>query len=388
MPHDANLANVAHRPARFNNIWLKVKRQRWIALFVILPSLIAVFYFGFVASDIYVSEARFVIKSPDRKQSSTSSLASLIQTTGLSAGQEQTNQIIDYLRSRDALMQLSKRVDVKRSFNSPDADRLSRFPAPFSDDTFENLYKFYGKMVDAKLDHDTNNAVLTVKAFNARDAQRLNENLLELSEGLVNQLNARANSHGISEAQKNLVEAEERVRKARIAMGGYRNSSELLDPKSEGQGILEVSTGLITQRAALQAQLETISRAAPDNPSIPALRQQIAAVSAQIAGQTSRAVGGPSGIASKITGYDAVAVEQEFATQMLNAASARLAQARSDAEKQQFYLERIVEPNSPDQPLLPARLKQILTVIGASLCLYLVGWMLIVGILEHSPDDR
>lgn len=388
MQHDANLANVAHHPARFNDTWLKVKRQRWIVLFVILPSFLAVIYFGFVASDIYVSEARFVIKSPDRRQTSSSSLANLIQTTGLSAGQEQTNQIIDYLRSRDALLQLSKRINVKASFNSPSVDRLSRFPAPFSEDTFENLYKFYDKMVVAKLDHDTNNAVLTVKAFNPRDAQRLNENLLELSEGLVNQLNTRANSHGISEAEKNLVEAEQRVRKARVALGQYRNSSALLDPKTEGEGVLEVTTGLITQRAALQAQLETISRAAPENPSIPALRQQIAAISAQIAGQTSRAVGGPSGIASKITGYDAVAVEQEFATQMLNAASARLAQARSDAEKQQFYLERIVEPNAPDQPLLPARLKQILTVVGVSLCLYLVGWMLIVGILEHSPNDQ
>jgi len=388
MQNDAEPAEGAHSSARSLNIWDKVKRQRWMMLFVVLPSLLATIYFGLIASDVYVSEARFVIKSPDRKQTSSSSLANLIQTTGLSAGQEQTNQIIDYLRSRDALLELSKRVDVRASFNSPNADRLSRFPAPLADDTFENLYKFYGKMVDAKLDHDTNNAVLTVKSFNPGDAQRLNENLLELSEGLVNQLNARANARGISEAQKNLAEAEERVRRARVALGRYRNASELLDPESEGRGVLEVTNGLVMQRAALQAQLETISRAAPGNPVIPALRQQIAAVSAQIAGQTSRAVGGPSGLASKITGYDAVAVEHEFATQMLNAASARLAQARTDAEKQQFYLERIVEPNAPDQPLLPARLKQILTVIGASLCLYLVGWMLIVGILEHSPDDR
>lgn len=388
MQYDANLVKEVHRSTRFNNIWLKVKRQRWFMLFVVVPSIVAIVYFGFIASDVYVSEARFVIKSPDRKQTSTSSLASLIQTTGLSAGQEQTNEIIDYLRSRDALLQLSKRVDVKASFYSPGTDSLSRFPAPFSNDTFENLYKFYGKMVDARLDHDTNNAVLTVKAFNPRDAQRLNENLLELSENLVNQLNFRANTHGISEARKNLAEAQDRVRKARIAMGVYRNSSELLDPKSEGQGVLEVTTGLISQRAALQAQLDTISRAAPDNPSIPALRQQIGALSSEIAGQTSRAVGGPAGIASKLTGYEAVAVEQEFATQMLNAASARLEQAHSDAQKQQFYLERIVEPNVPDQALLPSRLKQTLTVIGASLCLYLVGWMLIVGILEHSPDDR
>lgn len=388
MRYDAELKNDSPLKGRFHELMFKLKRQRWLLIFVVMPSLLATIYFGLIASDIYISEARFVIRSSDRKQSSTSTLANLIQTTGLSSGQDQTNEVLDFLRSRDALLQLQKRVDVKSSFNSNSVDRLSRFPAPFRADSFENLYKFYGQMVDARLDHDTNNAVLTVKAFNPQDARRLNENLLQLSEGLINQLNKRANAHAISEARKNLTEAEGRVRKARIALGGFRNSSELLDPKGEGQGVLEVTNGLITQRATLEAQLDTISRAAPNNPSIPALRQKIAALSAQISSQASRAVGTPTGIASKLTGYEELAVEQEFATQMLNAASARLEQARIEAEKQQFYLERIVEPNAPDQALLPARIKQILTVIGASLCLYLVGWMLIVGILEHSPDDQ
>jgi len=26
-------------------------------------------------------------------------------------------------------------------------------------------------------------------------------------------------------------------------------------------------------------------------------------------------------------------------------------------------------------------------VFGAALCLYFIGWMLMVGILEHAPED-
>jgi capsular polysaccharide transport system permease protein len=40
---------------------------------------------------------------------------------------------------------------------------------------------------------------------------------------------------------------------------------------------------MIGQRAALQAQLDQMQRLAPANPSIPAVRQRIAAISAQIA---------------------------------------------------------------------------------------------------------
>ena len=72
---------------------------------------------------------------------------------------------------------------------------------------------------------------------------------------------------------------------------------------------------------------------------------------------------------------------------MLTAANAALEQARVEAQQQQYYLERVVEPNLPDDAILPSRLKGILAVLFATLCLYLVGWMLVVGILEHSPED-
>jgi capsular polysaccharide transport system permease protein len=86
-------------------------------------------------------------------------------------------------------------------------------------------------------------------------------------------------------------------------------------------------------------------------------------------------------------GYDNLALEQEFAAQTLTAANAALEQARTDAQRQQFYLERVVEPNAPDLARYPSRLWQILTVAGVALCLYFIGWMLVVGILEHAPED-
>lgn len=387
MQHDLQLHEPGTRPPLGRSLRDRVRRQRWFLLFVVAPSLLAIVYYGFIASDLYVSEARFVIKSPDSKQTQLSGLASIMQTTGLSAGQEQTNEVIDYIKSRDALRELSKRVPVQASFTTASADRFSRFPGVFQDITFEGLYKYYLKMIEAHVDQDSGNAVLTVKAFTASDAHRLNENLLQLSEALVNRLNARASSRSIDEAQQRVQIAENRVREARSLLGKYRNSSELLDPALQGKGVVEVSNTLVAQRAALQAQLTTISRVAPANPSLPALRQQIAAISAQISAQNSRATGSNSGIASKLSGYEALEAEQEFATQTLTASSAALEQARADARRQKFYLERVVQPNTPDEAILPARLKKILTVIGASLCLYLVGWMLIVGILEHAPED-
>lgn len=130
-----------------------------------------------------------------------------------------------------------------------------------------------------------------------------------------------------------------------------------------------------------------MQRLAPRNPGIGALRDRIASIDAQIGAQTGRAVGTSNGLASKMTKYDELQVDQEFATQLLTTASATLEQARTEAMKQQYYLERVVEPDRPDVAQFPKRLICILTVAGVALALYFIGWMLIVGILEHAPED-
>lgn len=379
-------AAPTRRPATPLVAW--VRKRRWFVVFVILPTLLAALYYGLIASDVYISESRFVIKNPDDRGSQMSTLANLVQTTGLSGGQEQANEVLDFVRSRDALSSLQRDIDIRSRYATPEADFLSRFPGPFNGGSFEDLFKYYRDMVTAQPDNETGTAVLRVRAYTARDAYEINRNLLLLSEGLVNKLNERARSTAISEAQRQVDLATERARTARLALGAYRNSQQVIDPAQQATGVLAIANALVSQRASLQAQLDLMQRLTPDNPSIPALRSQISAISAQISAQDTRvAGGGRNAIASKLGGYEDLFVEQEFATESLVAANASLVQARAEAQSQQYYLERIVDPNLPDTPLLPRRFLAVLIVAAAATCLYFIGWMLIVGILEHAPEN-
>lgn len=365
--------------------WLR--KNRVFALTVLGPILLTTVYYAFIASDRYVSESRFVVKSAGQRPSQVSTLANLIQTTGLSAGQEQTSEVMDYIRSRNGLSDLNRAIDVRARYRAAGADLLSRYPAPFFSSSFENLYQYYRDMVSAKLDQDTNIAVLTVQAFRPQDAQAINARLLNLSEQLVNKLNEKARRQAIAENEHLVGLAENRLRNARLALAAYRNRSNLLDPAKQATGVFEVSTHLEGERTALKAQLELMRRVAPANPAIKSLETRIAALSTQIAAQNGRAVGSDTAISSKLTSYEALALEQEFAAQMLTAANTQLAQARAEAIRQQFYLERVVEPNLPDMATQPRRIVSIVTIAGVLLALYLVGWMLTVGVLEHAPED-
>jgi capsular polysaccharide transport system permease protein len=367
---------------------LKLPRLRsWFTLLVIFPVVLSIIYYGFVASDQYISESRFVVKGRSDRPNQLSGLASLVQVSGLSSGQEQTNEVIDYMKSRNALEALEKRDNVRQKFSLEGVDFLSRYPSFARSDRFENLYQYYQKKVTTKLDSESGLAILTVKAFTPADAQNINSTLLDLSEALVNRLNTKARDKAIAEAEGRVQDAQDRVRRARLALGQYRNDQQLIDPLKQAGNVLAISDKLVAEQAALRAQLDVIIRITPRNPSIPALRERIAAIGGAIAAQNGRAVGNTSALSSKMGGYDNLLLEQEFASQTLTAASAALEQARTDAQSQQFYLERVVEPNAPDLSRYPQRLWQILTVAGLALCLYFIGWMLVVGIIEHSPDN-
>jgi len=376
----------SEQPSRMTDMWARARRNRWFLLVVVLPTVVAAIYYSFIASDIYQSESSFVVRSPGQKQSSTSSLASLIQTTGLSAGQEETSEIMEYIRSRDPVAALDRTVGLRDRFARRGADFLVRYPGPMREDRFENLYRYYDDMVKVRLDNETGVAVLDVRAFTPDDARVINAGLLDLSEQLVNRLNFRAQHQAIAEDEQRVAKAEDRLRRARVALARYRNAQGLLDPEKQAAGVLSVSNQLVSEQAALQAQLDLMTKVAPDNPAIPSIRSRIGAIGKEIETQNGRAVGTDSGIASKLSSYENLSLVQQFATQMLTMANATLEQSRSDAQKQQFYLERIVEPNTPDLARYPGRIKRILTVAAVMLCLYFIGWMLVVGILEHAPE--
>lgn len=354
---------------------------------VVLPVLLGGFYYAAIASPEYVSESRFVIKSPGQRPGSITSIASILQTSSMSAGGEQAGEVVDYIHSRSAYNALNARGALAAFYNHPGVDFLSRYPRFAGRATSEGLYRYYTKMVTVELDRETGAVVLRTNGFTAQDAHTINQRLLGLSEQLVNQLNERARSHEVEEAESRVALAEQRVQRARAAMGAFRNAHALLDPAKQATSVLTIANGLVSEQAALQAQLQLTERTAPHNPAIPVLQARIAALGTQIAAQNSHAVGAPGAIAANMAGYDKLDQEQQFAAQNLVAASAALEVARSDALRQQFYLERVVEPDLPDWPELPHGLRNILTLAAGLLCLYFVGWMFVVGILEHAPED-
>src|SRR5262249_61553735 len=81
----------------------------WFWAIVGLPTLAAGVYYFAIASDLYLSEAKFIVRSP--KQVQSSSIGALIQSTGLARAVDDTSVVEDFILSRDAVRRLEREND-------------------------------------------------------------------------------------------------------------------------------------------------------------------------------------------------------------------------------------------------------------------------------------
>src|SRR6266436_5981965 len=142
--------------------WLK--RNVVLAATVLVPTLGAIIYFGLLASDVYISESRFLVRTPQQK-SQSSVFGDLLQSTGLSRSQDDTYSVHDFILSRDALRALDAKLGLRDAFSGKRVDLFNRFPVFFLDDSFEDLYLYFGKHIDVSSDSASSISTLTVRAY-------------------------------------------------------------------------------------------------------------------------------------------------------------------------------------------------------------------------------
>ncbi|MCF2514385.1 hypothetical protein LVY65_04795 [Sphingomonas sp. G124] len=348
---------------------------------VVLPTFIATVYFGFLASDVYISQSQFVVRSPDKP--AASGLGILLKSVGFSNAGDEIFITQDYVKSRDALKALNEQGQVEKAFGSPSVSIWDRFNPLGLDQSFEDLYDYYGRKID--VEHNTTSSIttLTVKAFRAQDAQRMNERLLELAEGLVNRLNNRGEVDLLGYAQREAREAEVEARRASQALAAFRNTQGIVDPERQATVQLQLVSKLQDEVIGARLQLQQLQALAPENPQIPLLRTRIAGLSRQIDSELGRAAGGNRSLSASAVRYQRLALDREWADKRLAGAMASLQEARNEARRKQAYVERIVQPNLPDEALEPRRLRGILATLVLGLIAFGILSLLLAGVREH-----
>ncbi|MEO3470233.1 capsule biosynthesis protein [Roseomonas sp. CAU 1739] len=349
---------------------------------VLAPTLLAIAYFYGYASSQYVSEARFVIRSrADAPQLSLGTMISAAVGAGSTAPSSDAYSVRDFLTSHDAVARTHQRLDLSRIWAREDADLIARL---WNDDP-ERLTKYFNSMVSVAFDSSTGVITLRVRSFTPEDSKAIADTLLTLSEQLINSLSERAREDALRIARGEVAIAERRVLDSRAALTSFREQQQELDSAGAVQAAVttmgQLESALIAARAELR---ERQAFMLPDNVTLQTTRNRIEALERQIAAERIRRTQGDGALSQQLAGFERLMLEREFADRQLASATASLETARMEAQRQQMYLSRVVEPNLAVYPLYPRKLISVGSVFLGLSVAFGIGWLLVAGMREHA----
>ena len=344
-------------------------------LFVIvflIPSALGALYYGLLASDQFVTEARFALRpamgavekaNPD--QVGTNSGGSM----GMMVAQDSL-VVANYIESRPMVEAIEGSMPVRKIFSRDSIDYLSRFDP---EKPIEKFLKYWSKRVGVGIEGTSGIMTLTVTAFDAAESLALTQAILTESERMVNALTMRAREDAVAESTRELKLAEERMTKIRVAVAALRNKEGVLDAQKTNESNLKVIGELRTARINLAVQLSLGQRdLGPESRRIQDIKSQIKDLDDNIARiEQQSASQDPERrrvLADVLTRFEALDNDRKDAEKYYAKVLAAYERSRIMAARQVEFFTPVVQPVMAESSQQPRRLLMTsLIVAGAGI---------------------
>jgi capsular polysaccharide transport system permease protein len=296
---------------------------------------------------------------------------------------EDESAVAAHLVSHDAVRALRARMDLVEVFRPPFADPVSRLW--YAQPSAERLLDHFRWQVRVVPDAYTGIALMTVRTYRPEDSLELARQLLQIGEGKVVEINQRMLDETLRVSREEVGRAEVRVAAAQEALTSFRQREQALNPTRSAEIAVTTIGALESEATRLRTELQTLSGIArPGAIQIQNLRERISAVEQQILAERRRLSDVQRGVTQQIAGFDRLQLEYDLANRSLQAAVAGLEAATTNAQSQQIFLQRVVEPNLAERSLYPRPLLFTLyTFVGLTL-VYGMVWLLVAGVKEHA----
>ncbi|MBE9640517.1 hypothetical protein [Salipiger mangrovisoli] len=365
-------------------------RRKLIASFVlifVLPSLIGIIYYACMASDRYASSASFVVRQTAGTAPGGSDLISSFTGITASGSTASDSYIIRrYLEGPDLLRKLDSALGLRSHYSAPEIDYVSRFDSSLP---FEDFVTYWQRRITTAYDNTTGILSFEVQAFDDDLAMRMGQAVLEAADALVNDLSVAAREDSVFFARQEVSRAEERLRRAQVALRDFRTARGAVDPTLNVQLDAQLIGNLEAQRAELQTRIRAMEgQIDEDGPVVRQMRREADALDAQI--ETRRALVGQPGDrgnggtdAGALGEFESLTIEQTFAQQLYASALTSLESARMEADRQQRYLAIFERPYFPEDAIYPLRLRNALLLAGATLLIWMIGSLVTYAVRDH-----
>ncbi|WMD20801.1 sugar ABC transporter [Achromobacter seleniivolatilans] len=313
-------------------------------LLILAPMVLAVLYGQFVAAPRYASESRFTVRSL-AAQSAPGGPPSLLNASSGAAGVGGFTDgwaVRDYLESRDAMLQLERKVGLAARLTYEGMDPLYRLGPGAKE---EELYRAYRNAVSVSYNMLEQINVVAVQAPAPESVVVISDALLELAGDFVNRMDERGVRDALQVSKTAVDQAEQQSLDALAVLTAWRRQHGNIDPVSSSAMLLGMEGQLEGELSAARINLERIR--ALDNPAHPMLRPaqvQIGVLERRLQDVRKRLSGSDDAQASLLESFEKVKSMQTFAEANLAMARQNHQQAFTDALRMRRYVSVISLP--------------------------------------------
>lgn len=317
-----------------------------LAMFVILPTVAAGYYFFAIATPMYGTKSEFIIQQAESQGGG--GLGSLFAGSGL-ATQTDSTTVQSYMTSREAFLRLDADHGFSEHFSNPEIDAIQRLDA---DATREAAYGVFQDHVQIGYDPTEGILKMEVIAADPAKSQEFSEALIGYAEEQVDQLTQRVREDQMSGALINYEAATQRRNEALEELVRIQEAS--------GQGTVGAEQAALQQRIATQqinldAELlnlaSLLNNRRPNEAQVSAAENQIAFIEDQIALLRRKLTAG--GLVSNDAQLRQAEENYAFEVANVQLALGTMDSARIEANRQVRYLSVSVAPIAPDEATYP-----------------------------------
>jgi capsular polysaccharide transport system permease protein len=348
----------------------------------ILLTVLFCFYWGFLASDRYVSIAHLQVSHTDLR-------ASPVDVVGLLSGNTSNNRsdqlmLKEYLLSEEMLLKLEAKFNLRQHYSDEKVDIISRMW--FRNNKLEWFHRYYLSMVNIDLDEFTGLLVVRVEGFNPIMAKNIADMLVHEGQIFLNKI-----EHELSQTQVNfLIEQVEimggKLIQARQSILDFQNKKNLISPQNASETTLAIISTLEAKVSELEIEKNALSAyLLPGHASLLQVEQQIKAVRSQIADQKNKLTSAKGKSLNQVVEeMQRLQAQALFAEEVYKSALMTLEKGRLETLRT-IKIVSVVRPAVlPEYPLKPQRLYNSIVCVVIIWVLTGVIMLLVAVIKDHT----
>lgn len=352
-------------------------------LLVILPFLASSVYYAFIASNQYVAEARFAVRSVSGTEESTGESGGATNALNMRSASQDAYVVTSFIHSTELLSRIGKTIDYRSMFIRQDTDFLSRFSSSRSDEEF---LKYWNDHVSAYIDVTSGIITLKVRTFSPDDSVKLADAIIDESEKLINQLSERARNDIVQSMKADVQKSGKAYGDSLIALNQFQNASGLLSPQTQAQNSGALLTGLVAQKLEFETRLFVMRQSnAQNSPTYQQLNLAKDSLDTQIEKMRSELTGPENAsLATALLQYSRLETDRMIAEKLYESAQKNYDAVLAEALRKTLYLAVFVKPVLPEESIFPRRISTPLIILLA----LVVTWATLSLIWASVEDHR